>query len=157
MLTRKGRSNMKTRLLLSIGAMGLLLSGCLGTPPQHVCQWQMEKLQVIKGLEAPECAVVDPATGKIYASNMTLDPKAEGDAKFWGDDGTGSLSLLTDSKLEKLHWAKSNKTATMHSPKGLCIVGGQLWIADNHRQGEPARRFRYRYQAPAALRALLRG
>ena len=112
--------------------MGLMLSGCLGTPPEHVCQWQTQKLRVIGGLEAPECAVVHPATGKIYVSNMTVDPKAEGDAKFWGDDGTGSLSLLTDSKLEKLHWAKSNKIATMHSPKGLCIVGGQLWVADNH-------------------------
>ena len=75
---------------------------------------------------------MNPATGKVYAGNMTLDPKAEGDAKYWGDDGTGSISLLTDSKLEKLHWAKSNKAATMHSPKGLCIVNGQLWIADNH-------------------------
>ena len=101
--------------------------------PKSECPWQSEQLGVIGGLEAPECALVDAATGKVYASNMTLDPKAKSDeAKYWGDDGTGSISLLTDSKIEKLHWAKSNKTATMHSPKGLCIVGGQLWIADNH-------------------------
>ena len=112
--------------------MGLLLSGCLSTPPEHLCQWQTEQLLIIKGLEAPECAVADPVTGKIYASNMTLDPNTEGDSKYWGDDGTGSISLLTDSKLETLHWAKSNNIATMHSPKGLCIVGGQLWAADNH-------------------------
>ena len=149
---------MRIKLVLSVGAMGLLLlSGCLSTTNPHECQWRTEQLRIIGGLEAPECALVNPATGDIYASNMTPAPNAEGDAKYWGDDGAGSISLLTDSKLEKLHWAKSNKTATMHSPKGLCIVGGQLWIADNHRQGEPARRFRYRYQAPAALRALLRG
>jgi len=112
--------------------MGLLLSGCLSATGPNECQWRTEKLRVIGGLEAPECALVEPATGTIYASNMTLDAKAEGDAKYWGDDGTGSISLLTDDKLEKLHWAKSNNTATMHSPKGLCIVGGQLWIADNH-------------------------
>jgi DNA-binding beta-propeller fold protein YncE len=92
----------------------------------------MTQLRVIGGLEGPECALVNPATGKIYASNMTPDPKAEGAGKYWDDDGTGSISLLTDSKLEKLHWAKSNNIATMHSPKGLCIVKRQLWIADNH-------------------------
>ncbi len=123
---------MKMKLVLSVGAMGLLISGCLSTANPHECQWRMEQLQVIGGLEGPECALVNPATGKIHASNMTLAPKAEGDAKYWGDDGTGSISLLTDSKLEKLHWAKSNNIATLHSPKGLCIVNGQLWIADNH-------------------------
>jgi len=109
-----------------------MLSGCLSTPPEHVCQWQTQQLRVISGLEAPECAVADPATGKIYASNMTVDPKSKGDDKFWGNDANGSLALLTDSKLEKLHWAKSNEIATMHSPKGLCIINGQLWAADNH-------------------------
>ena len=124
---------MRIKRVLYIGAMGLLLvSGCLSTPNSHECQWRAQKLRVIGGLEAPECALVNPATGKIYASNMTPADDAEGDARYWGDDGTGSISLLTDRALEKLHWAKSNATATLHSPKGLCIVGGQLWIADNH-------------------------
>ena len=63
---------------------------------------------------------------------MTVDEKAEGDGKYWGDDGTGSVSLLSDSKLEKLHWAESSDTITLDSPKGLCILNGQIWIADNH-------------------------
>lgn len=130
MLATSGRYGTRARQLLYLGAMGLLLSVCAGC--HHQCQWRMKKLQVIGGLEAPECALVDPASGRIYAANMTLDPKAEGEAKYWGDDGKGSISLLSGDKLEKLHWAKSNKVATMNSPKGLCIVGGQLWIADNH-------------------------
>jgi len=123
---------MKTKLMLSVAAMGLLLSGCFSPPDLNGCQWRAEQIRVIRGLEAPECVLVDPATENIYASNMSVDPKAEGDAKYWGDDGTGSLSLLTDRGLAKLHWATSNDAATLHSPKGLCIVNGKLWIADNH-------------------------
>ena len=124
---------MKTMSLPSVAVIGLLISGCLSASAAgQQCQWRAKQLKVIGGLEAPECAVVNPATGKVYASNMILDAKTEGDAKYWGDDGTGSISRLTDGKLEKLHWAKSNDAATLHSPKGLCIVNGQLWIADNH-------------------------
>ncbi|MDP6634145.1 MAG: hypothetical protein QGG42_04565 [Phycisphaerae bacterium] len=123
---------MKTKLLLFTCALALSLSGCLNAHDRHECQWRTEKLRVIGGLKGPECALPNPLTGEIYASNMNYDPNAEGDAKYWGDDGTGSISLLTDSKLVKLHWAKSDSNATMDSPKGLCIVGKQLWIADNH-------------------------
>jgi len=123
---------MKNKLMLSVGVMGLLLSGCFGAPDPHECQWRAEQLAVIGGLEGPECALVHPVSGQVYASNMTPDAKAEGEAKYWGDDGAGSISLLADGAVKTLHWAESNAVATMHSPKGLCIVGGQLWIADNH-------------------------
>jgi hypothetical protein len=120
---------MRINSVLSASVMGLLLlSGCLASE----CPWETKQLGVIRGLENPECALPDPVTGDIYASNMNYDPNAELPDKYWGDDGTGSISRLSDKKLEELHWAKSDKNATMDSVKGLCIVGRQLWIADNH-------------------------
>jgi DNA-binding beta-propeller fold protein YncE len=132
MSTQEEKANVYLKLALCVGVMGLLLSGCLDTPDPHKCPWQAKQLKVIGELAAPECALVDPVAGEVYVSNMTPDPKAAGDAKYWGDDGKGSISLLTDGKLEKLHWVRSGNAATLHSPKGICVVNGQLWIADNH-------------------------
>jgi DNA-binding beta-propeller fold protein YncE len=132
MSTALARIDMSIRSALALATIAVLTSGCLSTQALHNCQWETEQLQVIGGLEAPECAFVNPADGKVYASNMTPDEKDEGDTKYWGDDGTGSISLLSDSKLEKLHWAESSDTVTFDSPKGICILNSQLWIADNH-------------------------
>ena len=130
MLTLNGKSNLQIVLMLAC-VSGLLLGG-VGCDGQSACAWRVEKLLVIEGLEHPECAVSDPVTGKIYASNMKYNPDAKGDAKYWGDDGNGSVSLLSESKIEKLHWAVSGAAGTLDSPKGLCILGRQIWVADNH-------------------------
>jgi len=126
-----GKSNRIVALLLCACAAGLLLSAP-GCADPHVCQWRAEKLRVIEGLEHPECAVPDPITGRIYASNMNFDPEAELPGRYWGDDGNGSIALLSDTKLEKLHWSAYHRAAVLDSPKGLCILDRQLWVADNH-------------------------
>ncbi|MDP7289640.1 MAG: hypothetical protein QGH94_16790 [Phycisphaerae bacterium] len=131
MLKLNGKSNSRITFLMFACAAGLLL-GAAGCVDQLESPWRMEKIRVIDGLEHPECAVPDLGSGKIYASNMNYNPKAEGEAKYWGDDGNGSISLLTDGKIEKLHWAVSDGSVRIDSPKGLCIIGRQPWVADNH-------------------------
>ena len=132
MQTLARKLNLNARLLLLACAAGLLLTAG-GCADPHVCQWRAEKIRVIHGLQAAECALPDPITGNIYASNMNYDPNAELPAKYWGDDGNGSIGVLSDEKLVKLHWCGSDKNSTIHSPKGMCLASGRLWVADNNR------------------------
>jgi len=132
MSTLTGTPNTRIGLLLCAIAAGALLSGCSVGADPHVCQWRAQKLRVIMGFQHPECAVPDPVTGKIFASNMNYDLNAELPARYWGDDRNGSVSMMSDTAMEKPQWAVSNDKGALDSPKGLCILGRQLWVADNH-------------------------
>ena len=132
---------------LALAAAASLLAGCGKAPDRPTCPWKASKIAVLGGFDGPECALGDPKTGTVYVGNMAPDPKAEGGGKYWGDDGTGFLSTMSpDGKMVSVRWATSSdagtsgplsrssdlRAATFHSPKGLCLVGTTLWVADNH-------------------------
>ncbi len=84
-------------------------------PPAHAETTMVWKLD---GFTAPESVGRDPASGKIYVSNMGKDPMAK--------DGGGFISIITaDGKVDKLDWVTG-----LDSPKGIDFVGGRLFVAD---------------------------
>lgn len=70
------------------------------------------------GFNGPESVGRDPATGKLYVSNLGKDPMAK--------DGDGFISVITaDGKMEKLDWATG-----LDGPKGVDVAAGKLYTAD---------------------------
>jgi sugar lactone lactonase YvrE len=91
--------------------------------------WATEPLKVLTGFEVPECVAPDPAHGVIYISNI----EAAEDA-YWDDDGEGFISqAMSEGDMKKLRWLDSRSGAVIHSPKGMCILNGVLYFADNTR------------------------
>lgn len=89
--------------------------------------WKAELQSVIKGLNIPECVVVEPATGQAYISNIETASE-----QYWSDDGKGFISLISsDGKMKKLRWVDSTAEVPIHAPKGMCILDGLLYFADN--------------------------
>ncbi|NLC55502.1 MAG: hypothetical protein GX774_01530 [Armatimonadetes bacterium] len=81
------------------------------------------------GFRVPECAVVDEVTGYVYVSNINGPAES-----WWSDDGNGFISRLKpNGTLDRLRWRSSTKQAPLHSPKGMCILGRTLYVADNTR------------------------
>jgi len=89
-------------------------------------EWSAEPAGVVKGFDAPECVVVG-ADGTAYVSNVDL---SDGDP--WTDDAAGFISrLAAGGTVEKRLWRNSNPAVILNAPKGMCIVDGQLYVADN--------------------------
>jgi hypothetical protein len=111
-----------TALLLAVAVVGCQESA----PPAS--QWTGETAGTIGGLKAPECAVLDADANVMYISNM----EKVGD--YWEDDGHGFITLLDGrGKVKKLRWLEKTSAGPLHSPKGMCLLGGDLYIADNTR------------------------
>jgi sugar lactone lactonase YvrE len=78
------------------------------------------------GFQVPECAVVDPVTGYLYVSNIESKP-----GEYWAADGQGFISRLKpDGKVDALRWRDSSPKCVLNAPKGMCIVGRTLYVAD---------------------------
>ncbi len=91
--------------------------------------WKAELQSVIKELNVPECVMVEPATGQAYISNIETASE-----QYWSDDGKGFISLISsDGKMKKLRWVNSTAEVPIHAPKGMCILDGLLYFADNSR------------------------
>ncbi|MBN1127005.1 MAG: hypothetical protein JXA82_18530 [Sedimentisphaerales bacterium] len=92
--------------------------------------WTVQKIATIEtGLVAPESILPDPASGQIFVSN--IDTQSEG---YWEDDGKGFISLINaDGTIKTLKWLESSPQATMNAPKGMCVLNGKLYFADNTR------------------------
>ncbi|MHC4248546.1 MAG: NHL repeat-containing protein [Planctomycetota bacterium] len=124
----------RRRLLVLTACATALVTGCGKRPAPGGCPWEASEITVVKGFDAPECALADAAAGKVYVGNMVPDPKFEGGKEYWSNDGTGFVSRMSpEGKVDDLRWAASSDAVTFHSPKGLCIAGGKLWAADNTR------------------------
>ncbi len=103
----------------------------------------LEPAAVLEGFAVPECAVVDPQTGFVYVSNIASPP-----GEYWDDNREGFFSRLRpDGTLDTLRWVESSPEFVINSPKGMCIVDGKLYAADNTRvliiglaEGKPERR-----------------
>lgn len=107
---------------LVIGAALMALSaGCGGTDRAMPA--------AVEGFDTPECALFDPDTAAIYVSNMAGTPD-----EYWADDGKGFISRLhADGRVDQMKWIESRPESPMHSPKGMCILHGTLYVADNTR------------------------
>lgn len=91
-----------------------LLTAC-ATP--RIEPWSMSE-----GLNAPESAYFDTASGMLFVSQVGLLPNGTPMDK----DGNGVISKLSrDGKVIAAKWVTG-----LNSPKGLRSHGGTLWVAD---------------------------
>ncbi|HSV99021.1 MAG TPA: SMP-30/gluconolactonase/LRE family protein [Sedimentisphaerales bacterium] len=96
---------------------------------QRQVQSPLAPAAVLEGFDVPECALVDPQTGFIYVSNIEATPET-----YWSDNGKGSISRLRpDGTIDALRWIDSSPEFVLNSPKGMCILNGRLYVADNTR------------------------
>jgi len=103
--------------------VGLVTAGC-GRPPTP---WVAEHVSTIEGFKVPECALV--GDGVVYVSNIESLP-----GEYWTDDSRGFVSVLKpDGSIETLRWVESQPSALLHGPKGMCLLEGHLYFADNTR------------------------
>lgn len=104
----------------AVACAGLLLAGIAGGAPAGPKK---------PGFRVPECVVVDEATGYLYVSN--INGKEE---TWWSDDGDGFVSRLKpDGTVDQLRWRISTRQVPLNGPKGMCILGRTLYVADNTR------------------------
>src|SRR3990167_9346610 len=96
-----------SKLLIALGATFLLLSGTVA---------QAEETKTITGLKTPESAVAG-RDGRIYVSEINE----------FGKDGDGQISVIDKD-------GKATVFATgMDDPKGLAMIGKDLYVADKAR------------------------
>jgi hypothetical protein len=117
---------MKKSSLLIIGAVIIsIIAGC--SPADS--QWQAEHVTTLSGFKVPECAVYAPDSGLIYVSNIDCIL-----GEYWLDNGTGHITVVgKNHRIQVEQLVKSEPSAVLHGPKGLCILGEHLYMADNAR------------------------
>ena len=78
----------------------------------------------VTGLKNPACFIVDPATGAYYIANENGGPTER--------DNNGFITKLDETgKVLKLKFIEGGTDGvTLHSPKGLAILGKTLYVAD---------------------------
>lgn len=86
--------------------------------------FDVTRLAIVTGFEIPESARYDPASDRYYVSNVTGHPTAE--------DDTGFISLMDpDGVVTVRRWIDGRSASvTLNAPKGMAIVGSELWVAD---------------------------
>ncbi len=107
--------------------LGIILTGCSeeseapasgGSETEAVGASPLTLVWELGGLNNPESAVYDPASGTLFVSNVN------GAAVAF--DGNGYLSQLSlDGALLAQHWLTG-----LNAPKGMAIDGGTLYVAD---------------------------
>lgn len=109
---------------LSRALAGLAVCACAAAaaaPATH--------LKTLAGFAQPECVLVEPESGAAYVSN--INSKSE---TYWQDTGAGFISRLKpDGSLDTLKWVESTPEFILHQPKGMAILNGTLFVADNTR------------------------
>lgn len=107
--------------LLALCAMGGAWADG-GPVAEH--HWSARPLLLLEGFRVPESVVIEG--GVAYVSNIDSEPDK------WNDtDGLGSISRLPEETEPR--WIDSTKDYPINSPKGLCILDGILYAADNTR------------------------
>lgn len=114
------------------GACRLALVACaLVVGPGCAAQkgWVAREIAVISQMKVPECTYVDPKSGAVFVSNMDTATQA-----YWADDGAASISILRPrGEPYAMRWQEPRPDAPLHSPKGMCVFEGVLYVADNTR------------------------
>jgi len=115
---------MSARACVVFSLLCVAAAGCGAGPG-----WRAHEMASIGGFDAPECAVVDPASGLVYVSNI-----ATAREEHWTDDGTGFISRLKAGGIaDVMKWKDSTAALPLNGPKGMCIVADRLYVADNTR------------------------
>jgi hypothetical protein len=116
--------------LLSIAALAIALPVLAAppTPKLPASRWALAKRPDITQVWVPECVLPDRKSGKIFVSNV----ESEKD-QYWTDDGRGFISVIENGKMKKLRWLLSAPGKILNGPKGMCVLDGKLYIADNTR------------------------
>ena len=80
---------------------------------------------VVDAFTAPEAVRYDPAQDVYFVSNF-------GDGSLAAKDDNGFISRMRpDGSIENLRWiAGGSGGVTLHSPRGMTVVGDTLWVAD---------------------------
>lgn len=101
---------MQKNILVSVFMMALISSGCAKeVKNNHVV------MQKVTGLKMPE-SVVQAKNGKIYVSEIN----------GFGKDADGQITVIESGKVRVF-------AAGLDDPKGLAIIGQNLYVADNKR------------------------
>jgi len=104
--------------------------------PAALCDspgWKLTKVATLDGFAVPECVVVAD-DGSAFVSNIQSAPD-----HYWDDDANALIALLApDHTVAVLEWATSRMISArprlcLNAPKGMCILGGELYVADNTR------------------------
>lgn len=91
-------------------------------------QWALELDKTLDGFAVPECVVV-AEDGSFFVSNIESEPDA-----YWSDDGKGFISHYdADGTCSARRWLNSEPGAVLNAPKGMCLLGNQLYFTDNNR------------------------
>ncbi len=106
------------RLTVAAGAAWCLcccVAACRAADaPAYPLAWE-----VTSGVQSPESAYFDAASGFVFVSNI-------GSGGPTGKDGDGYLSKLTlDGKVAAAKWITG-----LNAPKGIRSSGGRLWVSD---------------------------
>lgn len=100
-----------------------------------------KKLRELKGFDAPESVVFDPASNALYVSNIG--------GKIWQKDRNGFIAKVSpDGKMIERDWLTG-----LDSPTGLALDGGKLYVADIDQLVEidiASKSIAKRYPAPGA-------
>jgi len=110
-----------------VALLPLALFGGVASAQSEV-RWRAEKMSELGQFWVPECVLPVPGTGTLFVSNVV----AEKD-QYWTDDGKGYISVLAGDKMKMLRWLRSEPQAVLNGPKGMCLLDGKLYFADNTR------------------------
>ncbi|NWK56535.1 hypothetical protein HW115_13015 [Verrucomicrobiaceae bacterium N1E253] len=84
-------------------------------------------LETIDGFDVPECVLADGDV--LYVSNIESEP-----GEYWNDDGRSHISRISaDLQKRDLRWLDSSEEFPIHSAKGMCRLGSDLYFTDNTR------------------------
>jgi DNA-binding beta-propeller fold protein YncE len=118
---------MHRAMTLAAVALALVIVGCGADKAGRV--WTAQEMGSVGNLAQPECAVVERTTGGVFVSSMQTD-----EADYWADDGRGFISMLRPRGIPAaIEWKTGVEAQPLNSPKGMCVLGGMLYVADNTR------------------------
>ena len=96
------------------------------------------RVATVEGFAIPESARYDPARDQYYVSNVNAHATAA--------DNNGFIALVgpDGQVVDRRFIAGGQKGVTLHGPKGMALVGDELWVTDvttlrrfNRRTGQP--------------------
>lgn len=113
------------KLMLAGVAAAFMMSGCGDARSSFTA----EEVVTISGFSQPESVLYDPQSGLAYVSNIDCEP-----GENWVDDGRGSVSVIgKDNRVEASPLVESTPDGVINGPKGMCVLDGRLYFADNGR------------------------
>ena len=104
--------------------LAVALSACSGREAPPPTTSQPELVGTVSGFETPESVRFDGTRGVFYVSNVTGNPGHK--------DNNGYISRVrVDGTMDSLKFiAGGLNGVTLHSPKGMYLLGDTLWVAD---------------------------